>query len=160
MRRFKRRHNFAFVLLEVLVSLAILSIALASAMRSFTISLKAARLSQDMTVATMLARELVEQWEIIPPAKGKIEGDFGPDHPEFTYAGEYKQENIKYEDIPKVNKYVGRLVPLRRISLDVYRNETQRNVKKQYRMLHIETALTDAEKFSPMARVFNQIGFD
>lgn len=148
-----------FVLLEVLVSLAVLSIALASAMRSFTVSLKAARLSQDMTVAAMLARGLVEQWEIVPPQLGKSEGTFDADHPEFSYAVEYTQEALKYEE--KANsKYVNRMVPLRRISLDIYMTTTRGRKSVTRRMLHVESGLTDAEKFSPAARLFNGLKYD
>jgi Tfp pilus assembly protein PilV len=155
-------HHFfsAFVLLEVLVSLTILSVSLVMVMESFTKSLKASRQSRNVTIATALARELLEKWEVTPPLKGESQGDFGPEYPGFTYKANYTTETSDYEGVARMQE-VGRLVELRRVSLDVeYAREQDRKTKPAKRLLHVETALTGAERFTLMARGANKVGFD
>lgn len=56
------RLNRAFTLIEILITLAILSTAIIFVFRSFTASLSAARFSQDISLACFLAEDKI--WEI------------------------------------------------------------------------------------------------
>ena len=154
-----RRPRHAFVLLEVLVSLAILGFALATTLRSFTASLKAARLSKNTTIATMLARRLIEQWEIVSPGKRSVEGTFAPEAPDFSFAAGFRPEPIRYEERIRGTK-LGRMVGLRRVSLTIYYTPPPPARPQRLRLLHVESAFSDAEKFNPAGRMFNEIGFE
>jgi type II secretion system protein I len=84
-----------FVLLEVLLSLMILGIAVAAFMRSFTQSLAAAKRIEVQSQAALLARKLMDQMEMTPPADGSSDGDFGTNYPAYTYrvTMEYEEPN-------------------------------------------------------------------
>lgn len=68
--RRRRRATTGFVLLEVLVSMVILGIAMATMMRSFTLSIAAIRNNDVTTQATVLAETLLQSLEAEPPKKG------------------------------------------------------------------------------------------
>ncbi|HPS02013.1 MAG TPA: type II secretion system protein [Candidatus Sumerlaeota bacterium] len=152
-----KRSRRAFILLEVLVSLTIMGVALAMVMESFTTSMKGARNASSVTMASVLARDLIEQWELTPPEAGEKTGDFGKDHPEYTYKVRYDKVELDYDDVKPPEE--GRLEYLRRISLDVY-YQTKSGKAAPKRVLHVETALTSGERFSEQARKFNKIRFD
>lgn len=56
------RSDKAFSLLEVVVTVAIVSLALVFVLRGFSVILSSARLSQDITLACLLAEEKI--WEV------------------------------------------------------------------------------------------------
>ncbi len=152
-----KRQSRAFILLEVLVSLAIMGIALAMVMESFTTSMKGARNASAVTKASVLARDLIEQWELTPPEEEEKTGDFGKDHPGYTYKVRYNKVELEYDDVDPPEE--GRLEYLRRITLDVY-YKSNSSVTTPKRVLHVETALTSGERFSEQSRKFNKIRFD
>ena len=81
----RSRSPKAFVLLEVLVSLAIMGIALAMVLESFTSSLKAARRSEQIATSGIIARQLVEQMEIEPPDSSVNKKNCGDQYPDYYY---------------------------------------------------------------------------
>lgn len=151
------RHR-AFLLLEVLVSLGILALLLTTVLRSFTTSLKAARRSSQITIATMLGRSLVEGWEMEPPPLGESQGDFGEAFDDFYYRVVYDQEVLDYEDTGELTD-VGRMAYLRRVSVDIYFLPDTKRRPKPRRLLHFESALTSAEKFTRESRFAYELGF-
>lgn len=155
-----RRHRRpeAFILLEVLVSLTIMAIALSMVMRSFTVSLRAARISERITTASILAHDLIEQWELEPPPEGETTEKFGKEHPEFSYRVQYELKQLDYEDMPGLEE--GRLAFLRLVSLDVYYQPKRGGTEHRKKVLHLESALTSAERFTGKARIKNDKGFD
>jgi len=155
----KRRHAGGFVLLEVLVSLAILGLAISTTLRSFTSSLKAAKISKNYTLATMLARAQMEKWEIVSPPEKSLSGTFDPDYPEFSYVAKFIREPLKYDEAI-AKKTVPTMVGLTRVSLSIYYASRSSRQPRKQRVLHIESALTKAEKFSSSARLFNEIEFE
>ena len=150
----------AFVLLEVLVSLTILSVSLVMVLQSFTNSMKASRHSRNLTVATTLARGLLEKWELTPPPKGESRGDFGLLYPGFSYNVNHRTEVVDYEGVSRMVE-AGRLVELRRVSLGIW-YAPERNTKRDApkKLLQVETALTGSERFTFGARISNKIGFE
>lgn len=149
-----------FILLEVLVSLAILGLALAMVLRSFTNSIKAAQRSQHLTMATLLAAGLIEKWEIEPPVKGFSRGDFGDDRKDFFYEVTYQTLPPSYENVTRIQEE-SRLTNLRTISLDVFfQGAREKREEKRTRLLRVETALSSSERYALGSRVANNIGFD
>lgn len=155
-----RRSTKAFVLLEVLVSLAILGVTLAMVLRSLSTSMKASRQSYHMTVATLLARNLIDGWEVEPPEMGTSSDDFGEEYPGFFYVVEYQKVEMDYPDVSRLEE-VARLAYLREISLDVYyASAADRRKGERQRILHVDTALTASERFTKESRLNNEVGFD
>jgi len=94
-----RRTNGGFALLEVIVSMVILGVAIATLLRSFTLSLSAIRKNDATTQATVLAENLLQTLEADPPTRRKdtLTGDFeSMGYPEYGYKLEVTNEKIKY----------------------------------------------------------------
>ena len=106
-----------------------------------------------MSTAGILARNLIEQWELTPPPLGFSEGDFGGSHPRYAYAVEYDPALLEYDDVPRVEE--GRLAYFRRVSVDVF-YRAKRAKDKPKRLLHVESALTSSERFEQQAREANE----
>ena len=83
----------AFILLELMLAVAILSIGLLSLTNIFSISLSAARSSENYFTASLLLEEKIEeiQREV---SEGTEEGEF-EDYPHFSW----QSEVIPYEEI-------------------------------------------------------------
>ena len=143
----KRRS--AFVLLEVVVSLAILAIALSAVLRSLTMSMRAATLSRQVTVATMLSRNLIAEWELAPPAPGALEGDFSPMYPNFTYEATLQAEEIDYRGQARPREDA-QLAWIGVIVVDVYFTPSS-PTRGRKRMVHFVSALSGGEKYNPRA---------
>jgi len=92
-----RRHG-GFVLLEVIVSMVILGIAMATMMRSFTLSIAAIRNNDRTTEATLLAETALQSLEQSPPTgKGKLHGSFEEmGYPNYSYDVETETQKLKY----------------------------------------------------------------
>lgn len=155
MNRPRRPFGRAFTLLEVMVSLAILAVALTVIMRSFTLSLRAARLQERITVATLLARGLVEEFEIIPPQLGTSSGEFGSAYEGYSYEALYEDRTIDYPDLPALDA-VGKMVPMRRVAVDIYWRPAKNEERKPKRILHVESAITGSERYTFEARKSNE----
>lgn len=92
-----RHRNSGFVLLEVIVAMVILGIAMATMMRSFTLSIAAIRNNDVTTQATVLAETALQNIEAEPPEKGKTHGDFELDgKPNFGFELDTTEEKLKY----------------------------------------------------------------
>ena len=77
-----------FTLLEVLISLLIIAIVLISCLRAQNQSIRLYTLSRDMTIATILAHQKMEEIENEGtgfPELGEEEGDFEEQFPGFTW---------------------------------------------------------------------------
>lgn len=147
-----------FVLLEVLVALAILGIALSMLLQSFTTSMKAAQASEKTTMGCIIARHLLDGWEITPPKPGESSDECGEMFPNYYYNVLYDNETQpEYDDVSRLKD--GRLAVLRSISLSVYYKRPSEEGSGK-RVLHIETALSASERFSSSARRDNRVRFD
>lgn len=133
----------AFVLLEAIVSLAILGFAVAALMRSYYVSMAQARAMQVQTQAVFLAQQLLDEFEIFTPREGKSEGGFGDDLPEFSYRVEMKYERPKYRRVN--DNAIDRYFALRRYHLEIHYDDGRR---KPYVALALDTAVVGFEKFS------------
>ena len=82
----KARGSRAYILIETIVALAVLSAGLAAVFSAFSSSLGAAEHSKDLTVATLLAEEKITQLRLAgPDSLGLSEGGFGEDYAGFTW---------------------------------------------------------------------------
>ncbi|HQH12486.1 MAG TPA: type II secretion system protein [Candidatus Sumerlaeota bacterium] len=77
-----------FVLLEVILCILILGLSMGAFLRSFTVSLNTARKSQILTTATLLAQQVLEEYEVIPPQGNHEEGSF------VGNEGDYDEDNF------------------------------------------------------------------
>jgi prepilin-type N-terminal cleavage/methylation domain-containing protein len=143
----------AFVLLEVLVSLAIIGVTFAMVLNAFTVSMKAATICTQRTEASVLARNLIEEWECKPPQAGEIRGLFEK-YPQYSYRADYQPEQVDYPGIPALEE--GRLVLFRPVDLDIYYQSPRQGAAPK-RILHIETALSSSERFGAQARQENHV---
>ena len=85
-RRGKGSGPGGFTLLEVLISLLIVSIVLITCLRAQNQSIRLYNLSRDMTIATILARQKMGEIEATGfPELGEEEGDFEDQFSGFTW---------------------------------------------------------------------------
>jgi general secretion pathway protein I len=93
------RADDGFTLLEVMVALAIISIALVSLLGTHLMSLNLAQKNKEQALMAMLAREKME--EVFSTEFDSINnnsGDFGPQHPEYEWeetVNEDETDNLK-----------------------------------------------------------------
>ena len=94
-----------FTLLEVMAAVAIIAIALVPLLRSQTQSIRAAGMSQNLTMATLLARILMTDIETEAfPEVGELSGDFEDfGFPQFSYSVEV----VNYDYISQLLESVG-----------------------------------------------------
>lgn len=95
------RARQGFALIEVIITMVILGIAMATMMRSFTLSMAAIRKNDSATEATILAENLLQNIEADPPRRTKrtesLSGTFeSQGNPEFSYDVKINEEKIKY----------------------------------------------------------------
>ncbi len=91
------RRSGGFVLLEIIVSMVILGIALATMMRSFTLSIAAVRKNDITTQATVLGETILQTLEAEPPSSGKVTGDFELEGaPNFSFEAEIERQRLRY----------------------------------------------------------------
>jgi len=74
----KERPSKSYILLEVIVSMAILGVAIAALLRSFTVSLASAKRAQIITIACLLSQQVIDEFEVVPPQDAHAEGNFIP----------------------------------------------------------------------------------
>lgn len=117
------------MLLEVIVSVVILGISIATLMRSFTLSMNAIRRNDVTTQACVLAQSLLQKYEI-EPFEGKVaRGTFEEEgFPQYSYEAEFKEEEIRYKNL-KTKSKIENLKPLYRIDLKItYDNKRQKSM--------------------------------
>ncbi|MFP4379274.1 MAG: prepilin-type N-terminal cleavage/methylation domain-containing protein [Candidatus Sumerlaeia bacterium] len=155
---FRRRR--AFVLLEVLVSLAIMGVALSMILRSFSLSIRATEQSRKFTTASLLAQNLLDKWEEDPPDRGFTSENLEAPYARFHYEVQYEHEVLDYDNVSRFEE-TANLAPLRRVSLSMYYTSPRdKRLGKSQRLLSVETALSSSEKFTSDARRENEIDFD
>ena len=134
-----------FVLLEVLITLVILGVSTAALMRSFTLSLKAARMMEVQTQSMFFAHQLLHEFELFPPDKeGKSEGGFGDDYRFYSYRVEVTYVTPKYEKTDGMNG-IEQYFSMRQVRIEIVYNDGE---KAPYVPLSLDAAITGFEKFS------------
>jgi hypothetical protein len=145
-----RRIVPGFVLLEVIISLTILGFAVAALMRSFTLSFDAARTMEVQTQAMFFADQLMDYFEIMPPAEGVQVGGFGDDYKFYSYRVEVRYERPEYRDLD-IPANIEQLFLLRRYKLQIFYDNGR--LKNAVTALTLESAIIGFEKFSYQSKM-------
>lgn|GEM_PF-570037 len=168
----KRRHEIrqsGFVLLEVILSVLILGIAIGAFMRSFTVSLATARRAQIITTASLLAQQVMEEYEVIPPEGNHEEGTFVGDENSYSEndmpdaeARQYKnyywsvdveEVPVEYQDLT-FDGDLGDFENLTKVSVTIIYDDKH---LKRFTPIRAVTYLTNAEKFTYTSKMENRL---
>ncbi len=91
-----------FTLLEIMIALAIMAGVVLTVITSFNYHLSVVARDKEETIAVLLAREKMDEWEDIDINNlQEKKGTFAPDHPEMTW-----QVDTSPTDLPVLNKVV------------------------------------------------------
>jgi type II secretory pathway pseudopilin PulG len=152
------RRARSFVLLEVILSLMILSIVLTTLLRGFVIALGVIRETRIVSTATLLAESLLEDYELEPPLPGSRDGLFSDD-PRFGSAfAAYRWErrvdevSIRYARVPR--NPLQEPEPLYRLELSIVYDDGRH---RRFTPMRLTTYLLDTELFSDEALQENQL---
>lgn len=157
-----------FILLEVVLSIMILGVAIAALMRSFTVSLATARKTQVVTTACLLAQQVLEEYEVVPPQDDHAEGNFGIEEDLYAVDGSSQKQSTQYKnyywildveevpvDYPDVS-FEGEkedFENLTKLSLTIIYDDGH---MKRFTPVRLETYLTNAEKFTYSSKKDNK----
>lgn len=149
-----RRHGRAgFVLLEVIVSLVILGISIATLMRSFQLSLAAIRKNDVVTLACVLAEQKLQELEVNPEKASSGSGTFEEQgYPNYSWDIKIQEEEIKYHGLKLKNKVT--FLPLKHVFVKISYDDKK---IKAFSPLQIETYLMPIERFSYQAKFQNEL---
>jgi hypothetical protein len=168
----KRNHKIrqsGFVLLEVVLSVLILGIAIGAFMRSFTVSLATARRAQIITTASLLAQQVMEEYEVIPPQGNHEEGTFGGEENSYSEdglpdaeAGQYKnyywsvdveEMPVEYQDL-SFDGDLKDFESLTKVAVTIIYDDKH---LKRFIPIRAVTYLTNAEKFTSASKKENKL---
>ncbi|MFH1625329.1 MAG: type II secretion system minor pseudopilin GspI [Pseudomonadota bacterium] len=91
-----RRADGGFTLLEVMVTLAIVGIALVAILRSLAMSVDVSNESRNLSVATLLAKwKMAEIESQVFPDVGEGGGEFGDEYPGFRWETTTTETEVK-----------------------------------------------------------------
>ena len=126
-----RRAAKGFLLLEIIVSMVILGVSLATLLRSFTLSMNAVRRNDITTRGCILAETLLQELEVNPPTDKRSSGDFeAAGFPDYSFETEFEEEELRYRSV-KTGVKVDNLKPLKLVKVTVFykgRTELERLV--------------------------------
>lgn len=149
----RRSGATGFVLLEVLVSMVILGIAMATMMRSFTLSIAAIRNNDVTTQATVLAETLLQSLEAEPPKKGRSSGTFEPEgQPNFSYTVETTDQKLKYRIKTQARAETLRDLKICRVQI-AYDNQRG----KESHPVDVYLVIPQLERFSFQSKLRNEL---
>jgi hypothetical protein len=166
----QKRPSLSYILLEVIVSMVILGVAIAALLRSFTVSLASAKRAQIITIACLLAQQVLDEFEVVPPQDSHAEGNFLPDEPGgyqgegsparsssmlkyFYFTVDVEEEEVDYPDMTLEGE------------LEEFENLTKMAVAiiyddgrlKRFTPVKVETYLTSTEKFTFSSKNDNKL---
>ena len=144
-----------FALLEVMVSLTILGIAVASLMQSFAVSLAAIRRNEITTQACALADTLLQNLETEPPLgkRGTEHGTFEAEgYPKYSWELRYEREEQKYRRKNKSSGQYDDLKDLHRVELTISYDDGR---MKRFDPVKVATYLADLERYTQQAKQQN-----
>ena len=134
-----------FVLLEALVSIAILGFVVMACMRSFTQSLQAARLMEIQTQGMFFAQQLMSEFEIHPPVEDVSEGEFGDDYASYYYTVNLEIVEPDYGRLDS-DDHIDKFFDMRQMSIEILYQDDRMN--NPLRIVTVDCAITGFEKFS------------
>jgi prepilin-type N-terminal cleavage/methylation domain-containing protein len=151
---FRRRAHSGFVLLEVIVSLVIMGISVATLMRSFTVSMNAIRKNDVTTQACVLAESVLQDMEVNPPASKLTRGTFEEiGYPKYSWTIEMKDEEIRYRNL-KTKSRVDDLKPLHYVHLTITYDDGQIH---RFNPIDVEMYLMPIERYAFRSKFLNEL---
>ncbi|MBX7245888.1 MAG: type II secretion system GspH family protein [Candidatus Sumerlaeaceae bacterium] len=158
MRRFHFVHRRAcggFILLEVLISMVILGLSVATIMRSFTLSMSAVRRNDVTTRGCVLAQSLLQDLELNPPKSKSVHGDFSEQgFPAYSYDLKFDEEEIRYRGL-KTKAKVTDLKPLKYGKVAVYYNDPRQ--ERPVLVVETEFYIPTFERFEYRSKFLNEL---
>lgn len=152
-RLMPRRRRAGFVLLEVIVSLVILGISVATLMRSFQLSLNAIRKNDVMTQACVLAEQRIQELESEAPKTSRSNGTFEEQgYPSFSWEAVVKDQDIKYRHLKLKNKVDFK--PVKHVTLKI--NYDDKRLRK-FTPVEVDLYLMPIERFSYKTKWLNEL---
>ncbi len=154
MRTLRRRHGGGFALLEVILSMVILGISVATLMRSFQLSLSALKKNRVVTQATVLADQLLQDLELDPSGRTTASGTFEEQgYPQYSWSLRLTEEEPKYKGLrSSKNK-----VDMKTVRHAVIRITFDDGVSRRFTPLEVETYLLPLERWSYQSKFFNEL---
>ena len=144
----------SFILLEVIISMVIISVTVASILRSFSVSIRGTHNAEIATIATMLANELLQEFELQPPEEDQLGGDFQEDgFPFYYWEASIEEVEVDYPDL-SLESEIEDFTNLTQITIDVYYDDGRR---RPYRAVHLVSYLTGLEKFTYESKRANKL---
>jgi prepilin-type N-terminal cleavage/methylation domain-containing protein len=151
-----------FVLLEVMVAVLIIGVALVALLRGFIISLDQLKRIRYNEQAILLAKSLMDDMVLEPPAEGRFEGNFGDDprfgeeFAEWHWRVEVQVEEPDYEARPKGTLFQ-EMEEVYYMQVEILREETVGRENRQYLYLDLHTIAMESDIFSTRAIQGNQL---
>ena len=139
-----------FVLLEALVSVAILGFVVMACMRSFTQSLQAARLMEIQTQGLFFAQQLMSEFEILPPVEDVTEGGFGEDYAPYYYTVNLEIVEPDYGRLD-CDDHIDKFFDMRQMTIEIWFKDGKMN--NPLRIVGVDCAITGFEKFSSATKL-------
>jgi len=154
MRFWGRRHRRGFALMEVIVALTILGIAIATIMRSFTLSMAAIRKNDVSTQAFVLAESLLQTLEPMPPGKGTTSGSFEEDgYKYYFWEMKVEEEEIKYRNLKTANR-ITNLRGYKQVNLSIIYDDGR---NKRQVPVSVDLVFPPVERFSYESKFMNEL---
>lgn len=148
------RHSSGFILLEVIVSLVILGVSIATLMRSFTLSMRAIRQNDITTQACVLAEGLLQDLDLNPPQGALTNGDFSEKgYPNYSYVLKYEEEEIRYKHL-KTKSRIENLRPLQHATITVTYDDKRMH---RFSAIQLDLYLPPIERFSYESKFRNEL---
>ena len=155
------RPRRAFVLLDVILSITILSVVVVTALRVFHQSISTVRRSDIVSRAAMYADAKMLEFSLEEPEDGRHEGFFGdeafydpdlfPDAEDFQWAATVESQEIDYPDVRLAGRDEERMMPLTQVHLQVIHDDG-RGGFAPWVAVEINTYLMGHGRFSQNAR--------
>lgn len=147
-----------FMLLEVLLSMVILSVMLTALLRAFILSNNSMREAKIVATASYLAETMLEDYELEPPLDGNEEGTFaedkrfGEDYQAYSWERRVEEIEPRYREMPRgMQRDIETMMEIRlRIIYDD--GKTRRFVP-----MDVTTYLLDSQLFTDDALRTNQL---
>lgn len=141
-------------MLEVIISLVIVGLTIATILRSFSVSIRGTHKAEITTTATMLAERLLHEFELQRPEKDSVQGDFTAEgFPQYYWEATFEDEPIDYKNIT-LDKNIEGFKSLEKVTLIVYYND---GVRAPYKAIELVSYLTGIEKFTYESKRANEI---
>ncbi|MGC8740136.1 MAG: type IV pilus modification PilV family protein [Candidatus Sumerlaeaceae bacterium] len=154
-RRGWKRGNDGFLLLEVIVSLVILGIAVATIMRSFTVSMNAIRRIDITTQACVLAERFMQDLELEPGKARSGRGTFEEEgYPDFSWELTVQDEEVRYKNLQTKVKTRDLRSVRHALLIISYQNATMRSPTQ---VLELHLYLPPIERFRFDSKFYNEL---